>query len=153
MSLGAAAGCPGDAVRCAARSRDYLRSCSTCDGSWFACAIIAVPACCRICERASAAVSTAKSASWIRLREAVRFSLEVVRFSIVDEKRFWIAPSAARLELIAVSAASTADERGVRALQRRDVDADEASAGDGDRVRRGYAPANTMLPVTPLGAW
>src|SRR4051812_26506334 len=90
-------------------ARDYLSSCRTCDGNWFACAIIAVPACWRICARARFAVSTAKSASWIRLRDAVRFSLDVVRFSIVEENRFWIAPSAARLELIAVSAASTAD--------------------------------------------
>ena len=44
----------------------------------------------------SVAVSAAKSASWIRLRDAERFSLAVCRFSIVDEKRFCTAPSAAR---------------------------------------------------------
>lgn len=37
----------------------YLNNVNTEFGDWFACAAIAVPACCRICERANAEVSTA----------------------------------------------------------------------------------------------
>ena len=83
-----------------------LQELSTSCGSWFACATIAVPACCRTWARDRAAVSAAKSASWMRLRDAERFSLAVCRFSIVDEKRFCTAPSAARDESIVCSAAS-----------------------------------------------
>ena len=43
----------------------------------------------------------------MRLREDVRFSAAVVRFVIVDSKRFWMAPSVLRSELVAVKAAST----------------------------------------------
>ena len=80
-----------------------------------ACATIAVPACCSTWARDRFAVSAAKSASWMRLREADRFSLVVCRFAIVDEKRFWIAPSDARLELTVVSAASIDGQRRVGA--------------------------------------
>ena len=55
----------------------------------------------------SAAVSAAKSASRIRLRDASRFSLTAVKFAIVDSKRFWMAPNVLRRPLTAVSAAST----------------------------------------------
>ena len=73
-----------------------------------ACDKIVVLACCRICERLRLAVSCAKSASMMRLREAVRFSLVVARLSMVELKRFWMAPRLARLELIWLSAASMA---------------------------------------------
>ena len=52
------------------------------------CASIAVAACCSTWERDREAVSIAKSASRIRLREAVRFSLVDCKLAIVDEKRF-----------------------------------------------------------------
>src|SRR5207237_1379430 len=61
-----------------------------------ACATIAVAACCSTWARDRFAVSEAKSASWMRLREADRFSLLVCRLLIVDENRFWIAPRSAR---------------------------------------------------------
>ena len=46
--------------------------------------------------RESAAVSEAKSASRIRLRDALRFSLVVERLLIVLSSRFWSAPRSAR---------------------------------------------------------
>ena len=68
---------------------------------------IATPACCRICARVRAAVSAAKSASWIRLLEAARFSDTAVRLAMVDSNRFWIAPKELRRLLTAVNAEST----------------------------------------------
>src|SRR3990172_8141273 len=65
----------------------YLNRVKTLFGNWFACASIAVPACCRICARVSEAVSAAKSASWMRLRELVRFSAVVCRLAIAELKR------------------------------------------------------------------
>ena len=67
----------------------------------------ATPACCRICALVSEAVSAAKSASWMRLRDAVRFSDTAWRFEIVDSKRFWMAPNWLRSEDTEVRAAST----------------------------------------------
>ena len=72
-----------------------------------ACARIATPACCRIWAFVRFAVSDAKSASRIRLRDAWRFSLTAWRLAIVDSKRFWIAPRVLRKPLTVVSAAST----------------------------------------------
>src|SRR5450830_664399 len=67
---------------------------------------MAVPACCRIWPRVRLAVSEAKSASWIRLREADRFSEVACRFDTTALKRFWYAPSAAFDELTEDRAAS-----------------------------------------------
>src|SRR6185369_2599972 len=67
---------------------------------------MAVPACCRIWPRVRLAVSAAKSVSTIRLRDADRFSVVVLRFEIVDEKRDCRAPKAARCVLTADRAAS-----------------------------------------------
>ena len=63
-------------------------SVSTFCGAAFACDRIAIPACCRICARVSAAVSLAKSVSWMRERDASTFSAVVRKFAIVDSKRF-----------------------------------------------------------------
>ena len=54
-------------------------SLSTLWGCWLAWAIMAVPACCRICVRLRLAVSAAKSASMMRPRAADWFSLAVRR--------------------------------------------------------------------------
>ena len=81
----------------AAGGETYPRnSDSTLFGTAFAWASIETPDCCRICARVGAAVSIAKSASRIRLREADRFSATVCRLPTADSKRFWIAPSEAR---------------------------------------------------------
>ena len=85
----------------------YCNRLSASCGWALACDSTATPACCRICALVSAAVSAAKSASWIRPREAARFSLTVCRLMIVDSKRFWIAPRLPRRPLTAVSAEST----------------------------------------------
>src|SRR4029078_11473160 len=74
----------------------YRRSDSTFCGTELACATIAVPACCRIWARVRAAVSAAKSVSWIRLREAERFTETAWRLLIVESKRFWMVPSVRR---------------------------------------------------------
>lgn len=71
-----------------------------------ACATIALAACCRTWALERAAVSLAKSASRIRLREAERFSLVVSRLEIVAWKRFCTAPRSARPPLTWLSAAS-----------------------------------------------
>jgi hypothetical protein len=69
-------GAPGDPAGPAAGTgskrspRQPRSSDSTLCGAALACASIAVPACCRICARVSAAVSLAKSASTIRPRAA-----------------------------------------------------------------------------------
>ena len=76
-------------------------------GLAFACASIAVPACCRIWVRVRFAVSAAKSASRMRLRDADRFSAVVCRLAIADSKRFWYEPSTPRVETTWASAAST----------------------------------------------
>ena len=62
--------------------------------------IIAVPACCRIEFRVSSAVSAAKSASTMRDRLAVTFSVLVCRFEIVVSNRASCAPNLARSVLI-----------------------------------------------------
>ena len=67
---------------------------------------MAVPACCRIWARVSAAVSEAKSVSRMRLREAERFSDTVCRLLMVDSKRFWMAPNVPRSSLTDFRAAS-----------------------------------------------
>src|SRR3954452_3244339 len=61
-------------------------------GSWLAWARIEVPACCRMLLRVNPTISSAMSASRIRLSEAVRFSDWVARFSMVCSRRFWTAP-------------------------------------------------------------
>jgi hypothetical protein len=66
----------------------YRNKASTPCGNWLACATMAVPACCSTCARLRLAVSAAKSASVIRLREAVRFSPVACRLSMVELKRF-----------------------------------------------------------------
>src|SRR5690606_20556989 len=71
------------------------RSWSTFWVAWLAWASIAVPACCRIWLRESCADSLAKSASWIRLRAADRFSTEVDRLATTEVKRFCTAPISA----------------------------------------------------------
>src|SRR5690606_27690847 len=82
---------------------DHQRSrLSTFCVDWLAWASMAVPACCRIWLRESCADSLAKSASWIRLRAADRFSEEVDRLATTEVKRFWMAPMSARAVLIAV---------------------------------------------------
>ena len=85
----------------------YCSRAKTLCGAVLAWARIAMPACCRICAFVNAAVSAAKSASRIRLREASRFSLTADKLAIVDSKRFWMAPSVLRKPLTVVSAAST----------------------------------------------
>src|SRR4030095_5476636 len=84
----------------------YCKRPRTACGEAFACDRTATPACCRICAFVRFAVSAAKSASWMRLREASRFSTTVLRFAMVDSKRFWIAPRSLRTELTAVREAS-----------------------------------------------
>src|SRR5262249_26294833 len=78
-----------------------------CWGPEFACATIAVPACCRIWARVRFAVSAAKSVSRMRLREAERFSDTACKLLMVDWKRFWIAPSVLRRVETELSAEST----------------------------------------------
>src|SRR5690606_33604381 len=86
----------------------YCSRLKTCWGIWLAWAIMALPACCRICERDRLAVSAAKSASMIRLRAAVWFSTDTCRLEITESKRFWMAPKSARLALISLIALSMA---------------------------------------------
>ena len=74
----------------------YFRSASTLCGAALACARIAVPACCRICALVRFAVSDAKSASRIRLRDACQVLADRRKLAIVDSKRFWIAPKVLR---------------------------------------------------------
>ena len=69
-------------------------------------ATIAVPACCRICERLRLAVSEAKSASMMRLRAEAVFSEATCRFETTASKRFCVAPSTARSELTVSRAVS-----------------------------------------------
>ena len=68
---------------------------------------IATPACCSTCARVRLAVSCAKSASWIREREAERFSVVLRRFEITESKRLLMAPMVAREEFTEVSALSS----------------------------------------------
>ena len=117
-------------------------------------AIIAVPACCRTWARDRFAVSAAKSASWMRLREAERFSLPVCRFWIVDEKRFCTAPSVARLELTVCSAASIAVSA---AFDPATVEMSIALTAVpvlaiAVELLRPPACAKTTLPLVPVGA-
>ncbi len=79
----------------------------------FACESTAVPDCCRICRRVSAAVSAAKSASSTREREPSRFSTVTRRLLIVCSKRLTTAPKLARAEVTVVSAASIAPSASV----------------------------------------
>ncbi len=88
------------------RARQPSSDRTTC-GCWLACASTEMPACCTIWLRDSWAVSAAKSASRMRLREADRFSLVVDRLLIVDSKRFWMAPRLARMDDTCSSATST----------------------------------------------
>src|SRR3970040_39344 len=99
---------PGRGRGRAPGSIDQRRRARTPCDAWLACASIAVPACCRIWLRDSCADSLAKSASWIRLRAADRFSEVDDRLATTELKRFWIEPMSARAELIAVSAPSIA---------------------------------------------
>ena len=73
-----------------------MSSASSPCGIWLACATIAVPACCRICVRDRLAVSAAKSASWMREREADMFSDVICSAAIAVSKRDCRAPSLAR---------------------------------------------------------
>ena len=68
---------------------------------------IATPACCSTCARVRRAVSCAKSVSWIREREAERFSVVLRRFEITESKRLLMAPMVAREEFTDVSALSS----------------------------------------------
>src|SRR5690606_29405809 len=85
----------------------YCSRLSASCGCALACASTATPACWSTCAFVSCAVSAAKSASSIRPRDAARFSLTVCRFTIVDSKRFWIAPSVPRSSLTVVNTVST----------------------------------------------
>ena len=132
--------------RCPGRS--YWRSLSTSCGIWLACATIAVPACCSTWARDRFAVSAAKSASWIGCARPRR-SGRVLHVRTVEVKRFWTAPSEARVESIVASAASIDDSAAfapatVEMSRRRD-----RRAGGGDRARVGEAGASakTTLPV------
>lgn len=79
---------------------------STCSGTALACATIAVPAFCKICWRASCAVSWAKSASTMRACAAAVFSDEMSKLAIVASKRDCTAPSCALTLLTRLMAAS-----------------------------------------------
>ncbi|MCY1544308.1 hypothetical protein D9M68_801830 [compost metagenome] len=70
-------------------------------------ATMAVPACCRICERDRLAVSLAKSASMMRPREAERFSTPIWMLATAFSKRLCTAPSLARAPLTWSSASSS----------------------------------------------
>ena len=78
-----------------------------------ACATIAVRACCRIWVRERLAVSIAKSASWMREREALRFSALVLRLLMVLSKRDCRAPNLARCEEITARDESTTESERV----------------------------------------
>ena len=119
-----------------------------------ACATIAVPACCSTWARDRFAVSAAKSASWMRLREAVMFWLPVCTFVIVCEKRFCTAPSWARVVSIVCSAASRAVSA---ALEPATVETSMAlTAVPVPAIAvvlfRPPACAKTTLPLVPIGA-
>src|SRR5712691_5923549 len=86
---------------------DYRSRVNTDCDIWFVCASMATPACCRIWALVIAAVSCAKSASWIRLREALRFSDIVCRLAIAESKRFCTAPRVPRKVFTVERAAST----------------------------------------------
>ena len=81
-----------------------LNSANTPLGKVFACANMAVPACCKIWPRVMLAVSAAKSASMMRDLAADTFSTEVCKKLITDSKRFCTAPKEAR-EVFAASKA------------------------------------------------
>lgn len=73
---------------------------------------MAVPACCSIWVRERLAVSTAKSASMMREREALRFSDVVCRLVIAVSKRDCRAPNwALWLEMAARAPSTVVNER------------------------------------------
>src|SRR6185312_14014416 len=90
------------------KSNSYCRSFKTDCVEALAWARTETPACCRMLALVMFAVSWAKSASRIWLRDEVRFCEMVCRFAIVDVKRFWIAPRLERTSLTVCKAESTA---------------------------------------------
>src|SRR6185312_9217647 len=88
------------------RSNSYCRSFKTDCVEALAWARTETPACCRMLALVMFAVSWAKSASRIWLRDEVRFCEMLCRLEMVEVKRFWIAPRSPRIALTEVSAAS-----------------------------------------------
>ena len=85
-----------------------LNSANTPLGKVFACANMAVPACCKIWPRVMLAVSAAKSASMMRDLAADTFSTDVCKKLTTESKRFCTAPNLARLVFAVSKAVSIA---------------------------------------------
>src|SRR4051812_18975605 len=99
--------------------------------------------------RVNPTISSAMSASRIRLSEAVRFSDDVARFSIVCSRRFWTAPRLARLAETS-EIASSSDR--IRFWALAVVEAPANAATPADRLAN-VPPAPKPRVVPPLDAF